>query len=847
MKGAKPMTKDMIIRREKTRRAVAIITLIAVMLSAFATAGAGKAYAADGTITLKVGRVIDYSSHFTHYFYAGDKDSPVYCSQPQLAAPSAGTYAYDFISPDSMLAKCLYYGYGGPGFEEYTDRQLRGEWDGDDDAYALTHIVISIAYDKTTSADSDPFRGLTESWKKKAQSLYNYIKTLPDPPANYRAYRIRNSGKQDILGSFNDVGTIKLKKASSSPEMSAENSCYSLSGAKYGVYYGGKLCYTMTTDANGTCTLDNVLAADYTVKEISASKGFAVDVSSYNCKVKNEQTTDVAVTEIPKNNPVSLMLQKGDKETGKAEPQGGAKLEGAVYEIKYYKHKDGSTSLDRTWRVVTDEEGKANLSEEYLDNSFENSQFYLDSKGSICLPLGTVTIQEVKAPEGYLLNDKIYTDEIAEVSETIETVSTFNEPVIGTNDEMAEQVKRGDIQLVKVRDGVMTRLPNVQFRITSKTTGESHVVCTDDNGMIDTSSSFNSHKNDTNGGSAESGLWFGEMDAIDDEKGALIYDCYYLNELRGESNEGLKLAKDVEFRIYKDNMTVNLGTVTDDVVSIGTTAKDSDTENHISLADNRVTIIDTVKYKNFTPGKAYRLVGTLMDKDTGEPVLVSGKPVTSEKEFTPRDEDGTVDVTFTFDGSSLSGTDVVVFEKAYDIETDTEITSHEDINDEGQTVSIPKIGTKAAADGKTNVIKPEKDQKIIDTVAYEKLIPGEEYQLTTWLTKDGKKIWGTEVTKKFTAKEANGTVQAELTFDASRHGGEDITVFEEVSLDHRLVAEHKDKDDKEQTITVSKPPLDSPKTGDESSLLIWIAIAAIAAGLGGYITAREVRKKKDRD
>ena len=143
--------------------------------------------------------------------------------------------------------------------------------------------------------------------------------------------------------------------------MSAENSCYSLSGAKYGVYYGGKLCYTMTTDANGACTLDNVLAADYTVKEISASKGFAVDVSSYNCKVKNEQTADVAVTEIPKNNPVSLMRQKGDKETGKAEPQGGATLEGAVYEIKYFKHKDGSTSLDRTWRVVTDDEGKANL------------------------------------------------------------------------------------------------------------------------------------------------------------------------------------------------------------------------------------------------------------------------------------------------------------------------------------------------------------------------------------------------------------------------------------------------------------------------------------------------------
>ena len=75
----------------------------------------------------------------------------------------------------------------------------------------------------------------------------------------------------------------------------------------------------------------------------------------------------------------------------------------------------------------------------------------------------------------------------------------------------------------------MTRLPGVQFKITSKTTGESHIVCTDENGMIDTSSGFNSHKEDTNGGTAESGLWFGEIDAIDDEKGALLYDYYTLD------------------------------------------------------------------------------------------------------------------------------------------------------------------------------------------------------------------------------------------------------------------------------------------------------------------------------
>lgn len=833
--------------REKSRRMITVLVLFFILMSVVIPADTQNVYAADGTIQLKVGRVIDYAKYITHYYYAGDKDSPVYCVQPQLAAVPAGAYSYDFISPDSMLAKSLYYGYGGPGFDDYTDKQLRGQWDGEDDAYALTHIVASIAYDKNTSADVDPYEGLTESWKNKAKSLYEYIKTLPDPPASYKAYRIRNSGKQDILGSFNDVGKIELKKSSTNSDMSGGNSCYSLSGAKYGVYYGSKLCYTMTTDAKGTCSLDNVIVADYTIKEIAASKGFAVDVKSHNCSVKNEKTTTISVTEVPKNNPVDIILQKGDKETGKAEPQGGAKLEGAVYEIKYYKHSDGSKLPDRTWRVVTDSKGRAHLSKEYLDGSFTSSEFYLNSAGKPCLPLGTVTIQEVKAPEGYLLNNKIYTDEINEGSETVETVKTFNMPAIGTNDEVVEQVKRGDIQLVKVKDVKMTRLPNISFKITSKTTGESHIVCTDENGMIDSSASFNSHKNDTNGGTAESGFWFGEIDAIDDEKGALLYDYYTISELRSDGNKGLKLAEDIEFRVYRDNAVINLGTITDDVIEIGTTAVDSDTKNHISLADNKVTIIDTVKYKNFFPGKAYKLSGTLMDKETGEPIKVNGKNVTSEKEFTPKTENGTVDIEFTFDATALAGTDVVVFEKVFDVATKTEICSHKDISDEGQTVSIPKIGTKATdGDEKTNVIKAEKEQKIVDTVAYENLLPGEEYEITTWLTKDGKKIWGTEVTKKFTPDTVAGEVKATLSFNAAKYGGENITVFEEISLKHKLVAEHKDKDDKDQTLTVEKAPgnPNTPKTGDNNHMMIWLVIAVIAVVLGSGLMVCELKKKK---
>ena len=121
-----------------------------------------------------------------------------------------------------------------------------------------------------------------------------------------------------------------------------------------------------------------------------------------------------------------------------------------------------------------------------------------------------------------------------------------------------------------------------------------------------------------------------------------------------------------------------------------------------------------------------------------------------------------------------------------------------------------------------------------------------EYELTTWLTKDGKKIWGTEVSKKFTPNTADGEVKATLSFDATKYGGENITVFEEISLKHKLVAEHKDKDDKDQTLTVEKAleNPNTPKTGDNNHMMIWLVIAVIAAVLGSGLMVCELKKKK---
>lgn len=684
-----------------SRKSMIAIMLCMTFLLGYLPFSAEKAYAADGSITLKVGRKIDYSSHFTHYFYAGDKDNPVYCAQPQLATPKSGTYSYSFIKPESMLAKCLYYGFGGPGFEAYTDKQLSGQWDGDDDAYCLTHIIIAIAYDKTTSEDADPFRGLTDAWKNKAKSLYEYVKGLPAPPVNYRAYQIKVAGCQDILGSFNDTGSISLHKASSNPAMTEGNSNYSIAGAKYGVYYGNTLIGTITTDANGAGKLENVLVGNYTVKEISPSRGYAIEVSGHNVSVKVDQVTDVSVKEIPQSNPMDILLEKLDSETGKADPQGAASLKGAEFQVDFYAESlapraaKSQTVADRTWVFRTDGEGRIKFTKDYL---VSGDDFYYQSDGkTICIPLGKVVITEIKAPEGYLINGEIFTAYITP-SGVKETVLVYNEQSV------PEQVKRGDLEMVKVSDGDQKRLANVPFTITSLTTGESHTIVTDKNGYASTAATWNRHTHNTNAGkTSEDGIWFGEAEP-DDSKGALIYDDYEVVEQRCEANQGMNLLK-IKVSVYKDSVTIPMGTMTDDRIEIGTTAT-YDTGQKVSKAEKSVTIEDVVRYSGLQAGKTYIIKGKLIDKSTGMPLLVDGKEVVSEKEFTAENSSGEVTVSFTFDASDLSSRKIVVFENLY--EDDIEIAAHADIADEGQTVSLesdhPSNSPKTGDDTKLYVL-----------------------------------------------------------------------------------------------------------------------------------------------
>ena len=246
---------------------------------------------------------------------------------------------------------------------------------------------------------------------------------------------------------------------------------------------------------------------------------------------------------------------------------------------------------------------------------------------------------------------------------------------------------------------------------------------------------------------------------------------------------------------------------------IGTTATVDG--QHTAAPSGEVTIVDVVAYSGLTPGETYKVSGILMDKATGEPLLVGEDQaqVTAEVEFTPESADGTVELTYTLDASILAGTTIVVFETLY--QADVEIAAHTDINDENQTVEItepekPTLGTTATVDGQ-HTADPVDEITIVDVVEYTGLIPGETYTVSGVLmdkaTGNTLLVDGSEVTAEaeFTPESASGTVELTYTLDASTLAGATIVVFETLYSDGVEIAAHADINDEAQTVEITEP------------------------------------------
>ena len=245
------------------------------------------------------------------------------------------------------------------------------------------------------------------------------------------------------------------------------------------------------------------------------------------------------------------------------------------------------------------------------------------------------------------------------------------------------------------------------------------------------------------------------------------------------------------------------------IPEISTTLKDSVDNDEDALASEDIVLIDTVAYSNLIPGKTYVMNGVLMDKKTGEPALDdNGNEITSQTTFTPDSANGEVDLAFTFSGVRLAGESVVAFETLE--RSGKEVAVHADINDEDQTVDIPKIETTLAdvIDGEHDALAAE-DITLIDTVAYTNLIVGRNYTMKGILMdqETGEAILdddGEQITSEaaFTAENKDGTVELEFTFKGVTLAGRSVVAFEELYRDGKKVAVHADIEDEAQTVDI---------------------------------------------
>ena len=654
-------------------------------------------------------------------------------------------------------------------------------------------------------------------------------------------------------------GYIELQKASTCTNVSDNNKLYSLAGAEFSIYdASGKFVQKLTTNEKGETGRSGLLTAGtYTVKETKAPEGYYA-ADDFTVTVNAGQVTKKTVGDKPYNDPLVMLVGKFDGEktyNGAGNlPQGSATLADAEFTVDYYDTfdydnydvlKKADIEPTRSWTFKTDADALSYFDTEHF---VSGDAFFYNGQNNICIPRGTIVVRETKAPTGYLKSNAVSFQKIMEGSNT-EAFKTYNLA------EVPEQVYRSDFEFTKKAENGSDRLAGVPFKVTSLTTGESHIAVTDENGYFSSASSWNAHDGNTNANDwaltadgtidsarldATAGFWFGNNtvldadghattgDAIkaDNALGAMPFDTYSVEELRCTANEGHALVN-TTVTISRNGATIDFGTLDDPEPEIHTTAYDaSDSDHYIGVGTVKVS--DKVEYSHLVAGKSYTVTGELRDAETGDVLKVNGKTVTASQTFTAEKSNGSVTVDFSFDSYGLAGKTLVVYETLTDA-SGSKLAEHKDKDDVSQQVTVlkPEIGTTATdkADGDKNVVS-EPEATITDTVRYVNLTPGKTYKVTGTLYekvkgKDGKvtekkfTVNGKDVTAEteFTAEKSSGEVEVTFTFDASAiKDGTELVAFETVSSDGHEICAHADIEDEGQTVTVTKPEVGTTAT-----------------------------------
>ena len=584
---------------------------------------------------------------------------------------------------------------------------------------------------------------------------------VPDQYVQPKSQTVTVKANETATVSFTNV--LKKWKATITKvdaETGAAQGGASLAGAVYGVYHGSDLIDQYTTNASGQFTTKEYVCGDNLyIQEISPSSGYLLDTTKYPVGAEPDKYT-LEHNQIPIG--VKEQVIKGKIQIHKQyETLEGTPKDEAAAEFQVYLKSAGSYD-------------KAKASER--DTIITSASGYAVTKN---MPYGTYIVHQTKGGAG------------REFVDDFEVVISANNQTYSY--ELLNELKNGQLKIIKISDD--GKVEGIQFRVTRLADNYSKVYTTDASGLILTET----------------------LPIFEDNEGKTKYQ-YRVEELDTKETFGYALPDPQIVELSEGEIAS--ACFHNVPIEIGTKAT-VEGEKEVDPLD-KVTLTDTVSYTGLVPGKEYRATGVLMDKETGEKLLVDGKEITAETVFVPETKNGSVDVTFIFDATGLHGKEIVVFEDLY--RENVLLATHADINDEGQTIKVknPEIGTTASFEGEKE-IDPLDKVTLTDTVSYKDLTPGKEYRVTGVLMdkSNGKELLinGEKVTAEatFVATEASGSVDVTFIFDATGLHGKGIVVFEDLYRENVLLATHADINDEGQTVELKNPQISTVAVTEDGS------------------------------
>lgn len=575
-------------------------------------------------------------------------------------------------------------------------------------------------------------------------------------------------------------------------------------------YTKDTLVDAITTGEKGTATSKQIYLGKYRVVEKTAPNGFVLNRTINHIELtysgQNEKVTNTLTSFTNDRQKVVIDLTKileQDEKFNIGNNNEIFNVSFGLYADEDLKASNGTViPKDGLLEIITcNEKGKATFTTD--------------------LPIGSYYVKEISTDSHYILSEKKYPVLFEYAGQDTATVHIS----VNDGEPIENEIIYGTIKGLKIDRETGENIAGALFGLFSINETE----FTEETAIL-------------TGKSNEEGIFTFEN---------VPYGEYIVRELKPAEGY-LPNEENYQATVSEDEEVIEITVKNDKTPELGTTAT-IDGKKEVG-ATEVFTLEDVVEYKHLVPDKEYTVKGALMDKATGEPLLIDEKEIRSETTFTPDEPSGSVTVEFTFDTRYIKEeTNIVVFESLYS--EDKELAVHADIEDEGQTVTvkIPEIGTKASIDGKKE-FTANGDITIDDVVSYKHLTAGKEYTIKGVLMDkstgkpflvDGKEV-NSEVT--FTPETADGEVIVSFTFDGSVITKEtEIVVFETLYREGTEIAVHADIDDTDQTVTIHpQPEPEKPQTGDNSNLGFYIGLGSVA--VGGLIAFLIIKfKRKDED